>query len=166
MPTTTPSPPTFEVLLEHLGLHDVTLVGSPCAAARSPGVSAPTAATGWATRSSRRQLHGAGDTHDLVSEELKHYLWGLATPASPKAALDCIAACGCTDFRSDLERIDVPTLLIHGDSDAIVPLEFSGQRTARDVKGAQLHVVEGGPHGITAAHAEEFNRVLLGFLGG
>jgi len=60
----------------------------------------------------------------------------------------------------------VPTLVIHGDSDAVVPFEVSGKRSAELIPGAQLHVVEGGPHAINASHAEEFNRVLIAFLAG
>ena len=55
-------------------------------------------------------------------------------------------------------------LVVHGDSDAIVPLEKSGQRTHAQVAGSELHVIADGPHGINASHAEEFNRVLLAFL--
>ena len=84
--------------------------------------------------------------------------------ASPKGTLDCIAAFGRTDFRADLAKIDVPTLVIHGDSDAIVPFEVSGRRTAEAIEGSELVVVEGGPHGFNASHAEEFNRALLAFL--
>ena len=58
----------------------------------------------------------------------------------------------------------MPTLVIHGDSDAVVPLEVSGQRSAELIPGARLHLVEGGPHGTNAWHAEGSNRVLLGFL--
>ena len=69
------------------------------------------------------------------------------------------------DFTQDLAEVTVPTLVIHGDADAIVPLEKSGQRTHEQVAGSELHVVSGGPHGINVSHAEEFNRVLLEFLG-
>ena len=65
----------------------------------------------------------------------------------------------------DLAKIDVPTLVIHGDSDAIVPFEVSGKRTAEAVKDSRTVVVEGGPHGFNATHAQEFNRALLEFLG-
>jgi pimeloyl-ACP methyl ester carboxylesterase len=99
-----------------------------------------------------------------VSEQQRQYALSLALPASPKGTLDCIAAFGRTDFRADVATITVPTLVIHGDSDAVVPLEVSGQRSAQLIPGARLHVVEGGPHGINASHAEEFNRVLLEFL--
>ena len=69
-----------------------------------------------------------------------------------------------TDFRDDLTRISVPTLVIHGDSDATVPFEVSGRRTADTVADAKLVVVEGGPHGLDVSHADEFNRALLDFL--
>ena len=107
----------------------------------------------------------AGDKGDLVSTPLKEYARDIAAFASPKGTLDCIAAFGRTDFRGDLAKVNVPTLVIHGDSDAIVPFEVSGKRSAELIPGAQLHVVEGGPHGINASHAEEFNRVLIAFLG-
>jgi len=107
----------------------------------------------------------AGDKGDLVSTPLKEYARDIAAFASPKGTLDCIAAFGRTDFRGDVAKVNVPTLVIHGDSDAIVPFEVSGKRSAELIPGAQLHVVEGGPHGINASHAEEFNRVLIAFLG-
>lgn len=105
----------------------------------------------------------AGD-QATVSEDLRLYLKQIAAFASPKGTLDCIAAFARTDFRDDVATIGVPTLVLHGDQDGIVPLEVSGQRTADAIDGAQLHVIEGGPHGINASHAEEFNRVLLEFL--
>lgn len=107
----------------------------------------------------------AGDKSDLVSQPLKDYSRNIAAFASPKGTLDCIAAFGRTDFRGDVAKVDVPTLVIHGDSDAIVPFEVSGKRSAEAIAGSTLHVVEGGPHGINASHAEEFNRVLIAFLG-
>ncbi|GAB2925378.1 bromoperoxidase [Rhodococcus aerolatus] len=100
-----------------------------------------------------------------VSEMQRVYARDLAAWASPKGTLDCIAAFARTDFRGDVEKIDVPTLVIHGDSDAVVPFEVSGKRSAELISGATLHVVEGGPHAINASHAEEFNRVLIEFLG-
>jgi non-heme chloroperoxidase len=69
-----------------------------------------------------------------------------------------------TDFRKDLPRIDVPTLVVHGDADRILPLAATGKRTPEFVKGSKLVVVEGGPHGLNWTHAEEVNRALLGFL--
>ena len=106
----------------------------------------------------------AGDKTDLVSKPSKDYMWGIAAKASPKGTLDCINAFGRTDFRPDVAKVTVPTLVIHGDSDGVVPFEVSGKRSAELIPGAQLHVVEGGPHGINASHAEEFNSTLIAFL--
>ena len=69
-----------------------------------------------------------------------------------------------TDFRDDLTRIGVPTLVLHGDSDGIVPFEGSGRRTHEAVKHSELTVLDGAPHGCNVSHASEFNEALLGFL--
>jgi len=69
------------------------------------------------------------------------------------------------DFRNDLARIDVPTLVIHGDADRIVPLAASAVRTAKLIKSARLAVVKEGPHCISWTHAEQVNRELVEFLG-
>jgi pimeloyl-ACP methyl ester carboxylesterase len=81
-----------------------------------------------------------------------------------KGTLDCVPAWG-TDFRKDLSRINVPTLVIHGDADRILPIAATGIRTHKAVKGARLVVVEGGPHGLIWTHAKKVNRELLDFLG-
>jgi pimeloyl-ACP methyl ester carboxylesterase len=107
----------------------------------------------------------AGERVDLVSEPFRLYNREIAAFASPKGTLDCIAAFSYTDFRDDVARIDVPTLVIHGDSDAIVPFEVSGRRSHEMIEGSSLAVIEGAPHGFNATHAEEFNRALLDFLG-
>ena len=105
----------------------------------------------------------AGDKM-TVSEPQRAYALSIAAIASPKGTLDCVGAFGRTDFRADLEKVTVPTLVIHGDSDGVVPFEISGKRSAELIKGAKLHVIKGGPHGINASHAQEFNTALLGFL--
>ncbi len=101
-----------------------------------------------------------------VSEAQREHARDIAAFASPKGTLDCISAFGRTDFRADLRKLSIPTLVIHGDSDAIVPFEVSGKRTAASVEGAALVVIKGGPHGLNASHAEEFNKALLAFLAG
>lgn len=106
----------------------------------------------------------AGDRNDLVSESFKLHNREIAAFASPKGTLDCIAAFGRTDFRDDLAKFKVPTLIIHGDSDAIVPFEVSGKRSHEAIEGSSLELIEGGPHGINATHAEQFNRALINFL--
>jgi non-heme chloroperoxidase len=99
-----------------------------------------------------------------VSKDVMHASWNLAASASATASLACVST-WIEDFRKDVARIDVPTLVIHGDDDRIVPLSAAGQRTAKLIKGARLVVVKGGPHAITWTHAEEVNAELLSFLG-
>lgn len=99
-----------------------------------------------------------------VSQEQRAYARDICAFASPKATLDCIGAFARTDFRDDLPKVTVPTLVIHGDSDAIVPFEVSGKRTAAAISGSELVVVKGAPHGFNASHAKEFNAALLDFL--
>ncbi|WP_201528282.1 alpha/beta fold hydrolase [Psychrobacter frigidicola] len=100
----------------------------------------------------------------LVSKPLRLYNREIAAFASPKATYECVKSFSYTDFREDLKAFDVPTLVIHGDADAIVPIEVSGQRSHDMIADSQLHIVEGGPHGINVTHAKEFNRVLIDFL--
>ena len=107
----------------------------------------------------------AGEKSDLVSEPNRVYHRDIAAFASPKGTLDCIAAFGRTDFRDDLAEFDVPTLIIHGDSDGIVPFEVSGKRSHEAISDSSLELIEGGPHGINATHVEQFNRALIDFLG-
>lgn len=99
-----------------------------------------------------------------VSDELVRLSWNIAAGASPKGTLDCVSA-WLTDFRKDLAKIDVPTLVLHGDADRIVPLDASARRTHEAVKGSKLVVLKDAPHGLTWTHAEEVNRELVGFLG-
>lgn len=99
----------------------------------------------------------------MVSEEAVRSSWNVAANASFKASFDCVAA-WLSDFRSDLKTIHIPTLIVHGDADRIVPYAASGKRMAELVKGSRTVVVKGGPHGVNWTHAEEVNRTLLGFL--
>lgn len=99
-----------------------------------------------------------------VSEEQRQEAIALQQSARDEAVVGCIDAFGRTDFRDDLTKVDVPTLVIHGDSDGIVPFEVSGKRTAESISGSTLVVVKDGPHGFNVSHAEEFNAALLEFL--
>jgi non-heme chloroperoxidase len=101
---------------------------------------------------------------DLVSEPLRADNAAIAAAASPKGTLDCVTAFATTDFRDDLKAFTIPTLVIHGDSDAIVPLEFSGRRTAAEIPDSKLVVVKNAPHGLNVTHAETFNSELLAFV--
>ena len=98
-----------------------------------------------------------------ISEQAVQASWNVAAGASATASLACVATWH-EDFRKDLARIDVPTLVIHGDADRILPIDASGLRTAKLIDGARLLVVQGGPHCITWTHAEEVNGELVNFL--
>jgi non-heme chloroperoxidase len=105
----------------------------------------------------------AGD--DLkVSEEQRKDAVALCQQSNQEAALGCMEAFATTDFREDLKKIDVPVLVIHGDSDGIVPFEGSGKRTHESIDGSDLVLIEGAPHGFNLSHADEFNAALLEFL--
>jgi non-heme chloroperoxidase len=99
-----------------------------------------------------------------VSEQVVQASWNIAAGSSAAASLACVPTWH-EDFRKDLTRVDVPTLVFHGDADRILPISASGLRTASLIKGARLSVVKDGPHCITWTHAEEVNRELLNFLG-
>jgi non-heme chloroperoxidase len=99
-----------------------------------------------------------------VSEDAVQASWIVAASASPTASLACVATWH-EDFRKDVARIDVPTLVMQGDADRILPIAASGQRTAKLIPGARSLVVKDGPHCITWTHAEEVNAELLSFLG-
>ncbi len=98
-----------------------------------------------------------------VSEQAVQSSWNVAAGASATASLACVPTWH-EDFRKDLARIDVPSLVIHGDADRIVPITASGLRTAKLIRGARILVVTDGPHCITWTHADEVNREMVSFL--
>ncbi len=100
-----------------------------------------------------------------VSDAAIAYNLQIAAFASPRGTTECVRAFGMTDFRADMKAFDVPTLVLHGDADQIVPLEVSGQKAHGLVPGSKLEVITGAPHGFNATHAGEFNRLLLEFMG-
>ena len=98
-----------------------------------------------------------------VSEQTIQASWNVAAGASAAATLQCVHT-WYTDFREDLKRIDIPTLVMHGDADRILPINASGARTARLIRNAKYVVVKGGPHNIAWTHAEVVNPELVSFL--
>ena len=90
----------------------------------------------------------------------KWVAWG----ASPLGTQQCIVAFGTTDFREDLKKIKVPTLIAHGDSDRIVPFEVSGKRSHALIKGSRLEVLKNAPHGFAATHTQQLNDLMFDFL--
>ena len=99
-----------------------------------------------------------------VSEHQRQELLALCKQADKKASLACMTAFANTDFRDDLAKVNVPTLVIHGDSDFVVFYEGSGKRTHAAIPGSELHVLAGAPHGCNVSHVDEWNTALLGFL--
>jgi len=99
-----------------------------------------------------------------ISQEAVQASWNVAAGASATASLACVPTWH-EDFRADLGRIEVPSLVIHGDADRIVPINASGQKTAKLVKGARLVVIKDGPHAVNWTHADEVNAELVNFLG-
>ena len=99
-----------------------------------------------------------------VTESQRSDAIALCHQSAQHAALACMGSFGTTDFRDDLKKVTVPTLVIHGDADVIVPFEGSGQRTQRAVGHSQLVLVNGAPHGLNVSHAQAFNDALLSFL--
>jgi len=100
----------------------------------------------------------------LVSDQVVQLCWNIAAGASPKGTLDCVTAFSSTDFRNDLKHIDVPTLIIHGDADRIVPFPVSAKRMPDLVKGSKLIAVEGAPHGLNWTHSAKLDPELVHFL--
>ena len=98
-----------------------------------------------------------------VTEQAVQASWNVAAGCSATASLACVATWH-EDFREDLRAVDVPTLVMHGDADRILPIAAAGSRTAKLIKGARLVVVKDGPHCITWTHPDEVNAELLSFL--
>lgn len=108
-------------------------------------------------------FYGANRPGSKVSQGLRDSFWLQGMQAGGKAIHDCIKAFSESEFTRDLEKIDVPTLVVHGDDDQIVPLANSAQRTAKIVKGARLEVYHGAPHGLCSTHKDQVNADLLAF---
>ena len=110
------------------------------------------------------QFYGANRPGAKVSQGLLDQFWLWSMQAGLKNAYDCIAAFSETDFSADLARFDVPTLVLHGEDDQIVPVNDSARKSARLISGAKDVYYPGAPHGITATHQDQVNAELLAFL--
>ena len=109
-------------------------------------------------------FYGANRPGAKVSQGLKDSFWFMGMQGSLKAELDCIKQFSETDFTEDLKKIDVPTWIVHGDDDQIVPIADSAVLSAKLVKGSTLKVYAGAPHGLASTHQEQFNTDLLAFI--
>jgi non-heme chloroperoxidase len=109
-------------------------------------------------------FYGANRPGSKVSQGMRDSFWAQGMQAGHKSAYDCIKAFSETDFTEDLRKFDVPTLILHGDDDQIVPIGASALASAKLVKGAKLKVYPGFPHGMCTTQADQINADLLAFL--
>jgi non-heme chloroperoxidase len=109
-------------------------------------------------------FYGANRAGSTVSEGVREAFWLWSMQVGLKGAYDCVRVFSETDLTEDLKRIDVPTLIIHGDDDQIVPIGDSALLSSKLVKDATLKVYPGAPHGLFATHKDQFNADLLGFI--
>ena len=109
-------------------------------------------------------FYGANRTGSEPSKGVIDNFWLMGMQVGLKAAHDCIRQFSETDFNDDLTKIDVPTLVIHGDDDQIVPIAASARLSAQIVQGGELKVYPGTSHGMFATHADLFNADLLDFI--
>jgi peroxiredoxin len=101
---------------------------------------------------------------DRVSLAQVELNWSIAMQASLKGTLDCVDAFATTDFRDDLGKFDIPSLVIHGDDDGIVPFEVSGKKAQNLIKNCKLSLIKDGPHGLSFSHPKELNEAILEFI--
>ncbi len=99
-----------------------------------------------------------------VSEAQLDYDFTIASFASPRATIQTALAWMHTDFRPELKNVDVPTLIVHGDADATVPIETSAEQAAKGIKDSTFEVIKGAPHGLNVTHPKELNELLISFL--
>jgi non-heme chloroperoxidase len=109
-------------------------------------------------------FYGANRPGSKVSQGVKDSFWLWSMQAGEKAAYDCVKAFSETDLTEDLKKIDVPTLVLHGDDDQIVPIADSALLSSKLIKNATLKIYPGAPHGLFATHKDQFNGDLLAFI--
>ena len=113
-----------------------------------------------------KDFYGQSLISHPVSQAVLNWNQTVTSLAAPNATADCVTSFSGTDFRDDLKKITVPTLVIHGDQDQTVPFPVSGERTAKLVAGAELKVYKGAPHGLFFTNKDELTNDLLAFVGG
>lgn len=101
---------------------------------------------------------------ERISQAQLDYDFTIASFASPRATIQTALAWMHTDFRSELENVTVPTLIVHGDADETVPIETSAKQAHDGIKYSTLEVIKGAPHGLNVTHPDELNEILISFL--
>jgi non-heme chloroperoxidase len=108
-------------------------------------------------------FYGANRPGAKVSVGVHERFWLMSMQCGLAAAYDCVKAFSESDFTDDVKKFDIPTLIIHGDDDQIVPISVGGLRSSKMIKGATLKVYQGAPHGLMSTHQQQFNADLLEF---
>ncbi|MBE16647.1 MAG: alpha/beta hydrolase [Cytophagaceae bacterium] len=111
-----------------------------------------------------KNFYNYSENDKTVSEGQLHYDWSIASHASPIATIQAALAWAKTDFRPELDHVNVPTLIVHGDADQIVPKATAGDQAAKAISNNTYKVIKDGPHGLNITHKEELNNILLSFL--
>jgi len=111
-----------------------------------------------------KNFYNYGLLSQSVSQAQLNYDWSIASNASPIATLKCAESWANTDFRPELQNVTVPTLIVHGDDDKVVPIATAGDQAAKGIPNSEYHIIEGAPHGLNVTHAEELNQILINFL--
>jgi non-heme chloroperoxidase len=147
-------------VIEALDLNDVTLVGHSTDGLRASLVKDRS----QFYKELAIQFYGANRSGAKVSQGVLEQFWLWSMQAGLKNAYESIKAFSETDFTQDLKKFDVPTLVLHGEDDQIVPVHDSARKSARLIKGAKEIYYPGAPHGITATHQDQVNADLLAFI--
>lgn len=111
-----------------------------------------------------KQFYNYADNKGTVSEQHLQYDWSIASAASPRGTVETAKAWANTDFRQELRNVRVPTLIVHGDADQIVPIETSSEQSSKEIRNNKYVVIKDGPHGLFLTHKEELNSLLINFL--
>lgn len=111
-----------------------------------------------------KNFYNYDQNKDILSEAQLDYDWSIAAHASPRATIQAAKAWAETDFRPELKNINVPTLIVHGDADQIVPIGTSGDLAAKGILDNTYKVIKNGPHGLNITHKDELNTILIDFL--
>lgn len=109
-------------------------------------------------------FYGANRVNSSVSEGLREFFWLQGMLSGINASYDCIKAFSETDFTEDLKKFDIPTLILHGDDDQIVPIDDAAKLSAKIIKNAQLKIYKGAPHGMCSTLKDQVNADLLAFI--
>lgn len=111
-----------------------------------------------------KNFYNYGLLSQSVSQAQLNYDWSISSHASPIATIKSAESWANTDFRFELQNVTVPTLIVHGDDDQIVPIKTAGEQAAKGIVNNEYHVISGAPHGLNVTHADELNKILIDFL--